>query len=242
MRRNDRQGETSWRPIVTCEHGGNQVPCRYAPLFAGQEELLASHRGWDPGALELADRLATRLGALLFGATTTRLLVDLNRSPGAPDLFSEISRGLPAAERARVLAERYFPYRLAVEAAVAAALTDDGATVLHLSAHSFTPALDPPARDFDLGILFDPERPREAAFARRLRAALAARAPHLSVRDNQPYLGTADGLTTHLRRRFPAGRYLGIELEVNQRLPLGKVARWRQAIEDVVEAAAEAAK
>lgn len=229
-------------PIVTCEHGGNEVPERWLPLFAGHHDLLAGHRGWDPGALDLADRLATRLGAPLFGATTTRLLVDLNRSPGAPDLFSEISRRLPAGERARVLAEHYFPYRLAVEAAVAAALGGDGAsTVLHLSAHSFTPALDPPARDFDLGILFDPGRPGEAAFARRLGAALATRAPSFSVRDNQPYLGTADGLTTHLRARFPAARYLGIELEVNQRLPSGDAEGWRRAVADVVAAVAEAA-
>lgn len=227
--------------IVTCEHGGNKVPARYAPLFADSADLLAGHRGWDPGAFDLAERLATRLGAPFFGATTTRLLVDLNRSPGAPDLFSEISRELPARERARILAAHYFPYRLAVESAVAAALAEDiGATVLHLSAHSFTPALDPPARDFDLGILFDPERPGEAAFARRLRGALAARAPHLSVRDNQPYLGTADGLTTHLRSRFPAERYMGIELEVNQRLPLGNAPLWTAAVDHLVEAVAAA--
>lgn len=231
-----RRGENRLRPIVTCEHGGNAVSARHAPLFVDHQDLLAGHRGWDPGALELAERLARRLAAPLYAARTTRLLVDLNRSPGAPDLFSEISRGLPAGERARVLAACYFPYRLAVEAAVAAALADERATVLHLSAHSFTPALDPPARDFDLGILFDPDRPGEAAFARRLRAALAARAPHLSLRDNQPYLGTADGLTTHLRARFPAARYLGIELEVNQRLPLGDRQGWRSAMEGVVDA------
>lgn len=237
-----RRGENRLRPIVSCEHGGNEVPARYAPHFAGHQDLLATHRGWDLGARELAERLSARLGAPLYAARTTRLLVDLNRSPDAPDLFSEISRGLPAGERARVLAACYFPYRLAVEAAVAAALAEERATVLHLSAHSFTPALDPPARDFDLGLLFDPDRPGEAAFARRLRATLAARAPHLSVRDNQPYLGTADGLTTHLRRRFPTERYLGIELEVNQRLPLGNRQGWHSAMEGVVDAVTEAAE
>lgn len=233
-----RRGEDRLRPIVTCEHGGNAVSARHASLFVDHQDLLASHRGWDPGALELAERLAVRLGAPLYAARTTRLLVDLNRSPDAPDLFSEISRALPAGELARVLAACYFPYRLAVEAAVAAALADERSTVLHLSAHTFTPALDPPARDFDLGILFDPDRPGEAAFARRLRAALADRAPRLSVRDNQPYLGTADGLTTHLRGRFPAERYLGIELEVNQRLPLGYARRWRAAADHLVSAVA----
>jgi hypothetical protein len=48
-------------------------------------------------------------------------------------------------------------------------------------------------------------------------ATLRRRAPQLRVRRNYPYLGRADGLTTYLRRRFPAGAYIGVELEVNQR-------------------------
>lgn len=231
---------TRFDTIVTCEHGGRLVPVGLAPLFAGHQELLASHRGWDPGALELAERLARRLGAPLHAARTTRLVVDLNRSLHAPDLFSELTRRLPPPDRDRILAEHYVPYRNAVETAIAAAAAT--ATVLHLSIHSFTPDLEPAARDFDLGILFDPERPAESAFARRLHAALARRAPELSVRDNQPYLGVADGLTTHLRRRFAAERYLGIELEVNQRLPLGDAEGWPEACGEIVEAVAAASE
>jgi hypothetical protein len=37
------------------------------------------------------------------------------------------------------------------------------------------------------------------------------------VRCNAPYRGVSDGLTTHLRRRFAAHRYAGIELEMSQR-------------------------
>jgi hypothetical protein len=47
---------------------------------------------------------------------------------------------------------------------------------------------------------------------------LGLEAPGLRVRRNYPYRGVADGFTTALRRRFPADLYLGIELEVNQRL------------------------
>jgi predicted N-formylglutamate amidohydrolase len=35
---------------------------------------------------------------------------------------------------------------------------------------------------------------------------------------NEPYLGTDDGLTTHLRTVFPAAGYAGIEIEVRQGL------------------------
>ena len=38
-------------PALTCEHGGNRIPREYAHLFRGARAVLASHRGWDPGAL-----------------------------------------------------------------------------------------------------------------------------------------------------------------------------------------------
>ena len=43
-------------------------------------------------------------------------------------------------------------------------------------------------------------------------------APELRVRYNYPYRGDSDGLTTWLRKKHPAARYLGIEIEINQRL------------------------
>ena len=38
------------------------------------------------------------------------------------------------------------------------------------------------------------------------------------MRRNAPYRGDTDGLTTALRRELPEGRYLGLELELNQAL------------------------
>ena len=105
--------------IITCEHGGCEVPALYAPLFAGHEALLQTHRGWDPGALVLARELAGALKAPLFFATTTRLLIDLNRSIGHPQLHSEITRGLPLAMRRDIEARHYQPHRDIVEAEVA---------------------------------------------------------------------------------------------------------------------------
>jgi len=48
---------------------------------------------------------------------------------------------------------------------------------------------------------------------------LAALDPTLRLRRNAPYRGVSDGLPTTLRRRF-GNRYLGMELEVNQRFVL----------------------
>jgi len=225
--------------LVTCEHGGNRVPSRWRRLFAGQEALLASHRGLDIGSLAMARRLADRFGAPLVASRTTRLLVDLNRSIGHPRLFSAITRPLPPAERDRILARHYEPYRREVESAVARQVAA-GRRVVHVSSHSFTPKLDGEIRNADVGLLYDPSRRNERRFCDAWRAALEAADPTLRVRRNYPYPGAADGLTTHLRRRFSGDRYLGIELEVNQRHPLAGGPAWRRLQGSVITALAQA--
>ena len=52
--------------MLTCEHGGNRVPRRLSRAFAPIRGMLATHRGWDPGALELAvtRSLAERMALL----------------------------------------------------------------------------------------------------------------------------------------------------------------------------------
>lgn len=203
--------------LVTCEHGGNRVPSRFHALFAGADEPLASHRGWDAGALTLAREIARRLRAPLRAATVTRLLVDLNRSPHNPRVFSEWTRRLSRQARMDLLREHHTPHRAAVESDVAVRVAE-GCRVIHLGVHTFTPSLNGVVRRADLSLLYDPARPGERALCAAWTAALRERLPHRVVRRNDPYRGTADGLTTWLRRRHPDGRYLGVEIEVNQRL------------------------
>lgn len=204
------------RLLLTCEHGGNRIPTRYRAHFRGAAALLATHRGWDIGALALARRLARGLGAPLIAAEVSRLVVDLNRSPGHPNRFSEFTRGLPRPERERIVREHYRPYRERVEDQVRRA-SKLGERLLHVAVHSFTPDLHGFPRKADFGLLYDPARPREAALARRWQALLRREAPELRTWLNSPYRGWTDGLITHLRHRHPAARYLGVEIEVNQK-------------------------
>lgn len=212
--------------LVTCEHGGNRVPHAYRNLFASASRLLQSHRGYDAGALALAREIARHLDAELISATTTRLLVDLNRSPAHRRAFSQITRALPAHEREKILARHHTPYRARVEDWIAAQLRA-GHRVFHVSCHSFTPVLAGRVRRTDVGLLYDPARIAEVNWAKRWQARLRAAYPGLQLRRNHPYRGAADGLTTHLRKCFPPARYAGIELEVNQRFPRGTPERWR---------------
>ena len=203
--------------VLSCEHAGNRVPARHARLLRGRRRLLESHRGWDPGALGVARAIARRLEVPLLAHTTTRLLADANRSLMHRRLFSEVTRALPPPERTAILARHWAPHRRAVEAAVRQALAQ-GARVLHLSVHSFTPVFDGERRRVDVGLLFDPHHPGERTLCRRWQAILRELDPALRVRRNAPYRGVADGITTTLRRALGTPRYLGVELELSQAL------------------------
>ncbi|HEX6891000.1 MAG TPA: N-formylglutamate amidohydrolase, partial [Chryseolinea sp.] len=149
------------RPVVTCEHAGNTVPLDYAHLFHGREDVLQSHLGWDPGAVEVASVLSNVLSTPLFICETTRLLVEPNRSLHSGSLFSEYSQGLTDTEKAHLLQNYYHPHRTTVEQLIRNSTEHQ---VLHLSIHTFTPVWEGLERIVDLGLLFDPQRKNERRF------------------------------------------------------------------------------
>jgi predicted N-formylglutamate amidohydrolase len=131
-------------------------------------------------ALDAARAIRTATGAPLFHSTVSRLLVELNRPLGHPQIFSAYTQRLAAAERDRLLHRYYFPYWRSVEARVRKGMTARE-RVLHLSVHSYTAKLRGVRRTTDIGLLYDPTRPLETRFCRIWRAALLRRAPQLRV-------------------------------------------------------------
>jgi hypothetical protein len=89
-------------------------------------------------------------------------------------------------------------------------------------------------------MLYDPGRPGEVAFATAWIDALRAADPALRLRRNYPYIGKSDGVAQVLRRVHPADRYVGIELEVNQRYVEAGGAEWPQIRRTLVETLAVA--
>ena len=211
--------------LITCEHGGNRIPAPYRRLFRRRRALLESHRGYDPGALVMARALARAFRAPLVTSTTSRLLIDLNRSIGNPQLFSAATRRAPAKLRAKIVEQHYRPYRVQVERLVRQSVSRRR-RVIHISSHSFTPELDGKVRRADVGLLYHPGRDGEAELCARWKASLAAFGPELRVRRNYPYAGRGDGLTSYLRLRFLSNAYVGIELEINQSIVLAAGRRW----------------
>lgn len=213
--------------LVTCEHGGNLIPPKYRHLFRGHEELLHTHRGYDPGALTVAKELAKSLAAALFVSTTSRMLIDLNRSIGHPRLYSEATRNASADVRREILEEYYLPYRELVESHIAR-MTAMGHRIIHISSHSFTPVLDGEVRNADIGLLYDPARPGELELCQHWQSKLKAEDGKLRIRRNYPYKGTSDGFTAYLRKSFESKDYVGIELEVNQKRVLSGSTAWQK--------------
>jgi predicted N-formylglutamate amidohydrolase len=211
--------------IVSCEHGGNRIPPRFRALFS--KKFLSTHRGYDPGALDLARDFAAATGAPFFYSTVSRLLVELNRPLGHPQVF--YSR-LSEETRDALLRRYYLPYWEALEKKIRNAIRG-GRRVLHLSVHSFTPRFRGVTRSTDVGLLFDPRRSREAAFCRQWEARIAG----FVVHENKPYEGVHPSVVQSMRERFSPASYVGIQVEVNQKYARRGGPSWRSLRRTLVE-------
>lgn len=204
--------------VLSCEHASWTLPPSVDLGVPGG--VLRSQAGWDPGAYEIAAAVGLELGLPVHAGAFSRMWVDLNRPPDHPEVIPRTSYGAPvpgnaaltATEHAARLAAYHAPYWRAVGHDVRARLQSIG-TCLHVSFHSFDPALDPERRGFDLGVLYDPARDLEADLAERVQFGL--RAAGFAVRANQPYRGTDAALVTSLRGELDLERYAGVELEVS---------------------------
>ena len=200
--------------ILTCEHAGSEVPQQYQYLFTEAGEVLETHRGYDPGALDLFLQLKV-LSIFYSYQKISRLLVENNRSLNHPQLYSEFTDKLSLEEKNEILENYYYPHRIVVEEEIGTIIAE-GEEVLHISVHTFIPQLNGEVRRADIGFLYDPSRKREKAICVNWKKKLQKQDPQLKLRFNYPYLGKSDGFTSHLRKKFPQN-YMGIELEVNQK-------------------------
>jgi predicted N-formylglutamate amidohydrolase len=203
--------------LLTCEHGGNQIPNRYSKLFKPFKKMLRSHKGFDEFALPIAKGLSKNLKVPLIYSETSRLLIDLNRSLDHQSLFSQVTQRLSNESKEQIIAQTYEPYRSKVRKLIQSAANRRNRRVVHLSIHSFTPVLGKKVRTCEIGLLFDPNRPFETSLAHALRSLLKSAFPEARIKMNYPYRGTSDGHTTLMRKIMPDRNYAGIEIEMNQK-------------------------
>ena len=206
--------------ILTCEHASNKLPAAFKSAVPA--EVLKTHRAYDIGALAVFRKLVKFAKPEFYcEGKFSRLFVDLNRTITNKSAFSDYLRN---NETAKAQATAYWSeYRAAIEKFVDSALkpktraAKSAPTIIHLGIHSFTPTLNGKVRNTDIGILYDPSRPKECELAQVIKAEIKRLHPEMTVRFNYPYKGTSDGLTTTLRKKI-GPRYAGIEIEINQKL------------------------
>jgi predicted N-formylglutamate amidohydrolase len=204
--------------LLTADHAGRAIPGRLAGLQLSPA-VLDTHVAWDLGVAELAERLAARLDAFLILHNYSRLVIDVNRPPWAPDSIVSLSEHtripangeLSTAERVQRRSALFDPYhrRIAAELDSRARL---GQPSVLVALHSFTPVHAGQERPWHVGVLHG----RDGRLARRLLRELR-REPGLEVGDNEPYaVSDASDHTVVVhgeQRRIPH-----VELEVRQDL------------------------
>ena len=200
--------------VIVCDHASQTVPLDYASLGLAPE-VLDRHIAWDPGALGVARQMAADLDAPLLWPDVSRLVIDCNRDPAAPDLIVAEGDGIPVpgnrdldtAERTRRLAAVHAPYHAAIEACLAARRAAGRQTSL-IAVHSFTPVWRDRHRPWQIGILFDDDRRLADTLIGALRAD-----PALTVGVNEPY-SPADRVYYTLSRHRAQDSLAAVMLEI----------------------------
>jgi predicted N-formylglutamate amidohydrolase len=227
----------SFPALLICEHASNRLPPDYGTLGLSPAER-DSHVAWDPGALAVARHLADRLDAPLVHATISRLVIDLNREPEAPDsicVLSERTRvpgnaDLTAAERAHRVATVYEPFHATIEDVLSRRLQTTRAVV---SIHSFTPVYREVARPWHVGLIHDADE----RLARHVAAGLR-REQGLVIGLNEPY-SPADRVFHTLERHAVRRGLAPLMIEIRNDLirDADQQASWASRLAPLIEEA-----
>jgi predicted N-formylglutamate amidohydrolase len=199
---------------------------------------MRQHVAIDIGVAPLTVELARRFGAEAVLAPWSRLVVDCNRAPDDPSAVPEVSdgvvvpgnRGLSAADRAE---------RIALHEGFHASFADAiarNAPRLIVSVHSFTPALMSrhEERPWPVAVLWNRDDRGAWPAIEVLRAA-----GHL-VGVNEPYSGAELNYSLDRHAEAAGIAYTGFEVRQDEIGDADGVARWADALEPAVRAAAEA--
>jgi predicted N-formylglutamate amidohydrolase len=221
--------------VIVCDHASNRMPGEYHSLGLSPD-ALQTHIAWDPGALSVSRRLSAMLDAPLLWPDASRLIVDCNRAPDAPDLILAESEGRPVPgnrdltdqERSRRLAEVHAPYHAAIDACIARRQATGLETAL-IAVHSFTPVYLGKTRPWQIGIVFDHDRRLADPLIRRLKAD-----PALTVGVNQPY-SPADRVYYTLSRHGEARGLAAVMIEICNNEIAGETGqrRWAERLGDI---------
>jgi predicted N-formylglutamate amidohydrolase len=203
--------------LIIGDHAGRAVPAALGDLGL-PAEAMDRHIAWDIGVAGLGERLARDLDACFIRQTYSRLVIDCNRGPDAPDAAPAISdrtaipanQGLSPADLKVRRREICDPYQADIAESLDRRQAQGHATVL-FSLHSFTPRYGEQVRPWRFGVLHR----GDSEMSRRMLALLRERLGD-AVGDNQPY--AMDGIDYTVPLHADARGLDYLELEVRQDL------------------------
>jgi predicted N-formylglutamate amidohydrolase len=230
--------------LLIGDHAGNAVPSVLGSLGLSEEEMTR-HIAWDIGIGGLGESLSAELDAVFVHQIYSRLVIDCNRDPEAPDAIPAVSdeipvpanRDLAPPDRAARVSAIHAPYQAAIAAELARRDAAGLDTIL-VSLHSFTPALQGAARPWQVGVLYSGG---DASFALATLRLLEARGD-LIVGDNQPY--AMDGIDHTVPRHAFGARRRYVEIEIRQDLLTtpGQQAMWSGILARILRIAGESSR
>ncbi len=227
--------------LLIGDHAGNRVPSRLGQLRLPAAELTR-HIAWDIGIAALGGRLSVAMDAVFIHQIYSRLVIDCNRDPRAPDAIPPCSdgtavpgnAGLTPADRAARIAAIHAPYQDAVAAEIARR-DKAGCPPTLISLHSFTPRMSGHDRPWHIGVLYSGGDTR---FARALLHELRDGGA-LCVGDNAPYAMDATDHTVPRHAFAQRLRYAEIEIRQDLLARPEQVAQWSQLLGSACRRAAE---
>jgi predicted N-formylglutamate amidohydrolase len=203
--------------LLLGDHAGRAIPTRLGDMGL-PPGALDRHIACDIGVRDLGERLSQTLNAGFVHQVYSRLVIDCNRQPGAPDSVPETSdgvtipanRGLSIDQQAQRRAEVFQPYHDRISSLLDARQRRGQATLL-VALHSFTPVLQGIARPWRYGVLHRHDSALSGSVLAGLKQAMGD-----LVGDNQPYAMDGTDATIPLHADPRGLDYL--ELEVRQDL------------------------
>lgn len=220
--------------LLAC-HAGRAIPASLGTLGL-DEAALSAHIGWDIGAADITRRLSRQLDTPAVLANYSRLVIDLNRLPGAIDSIPAESDGITIpgnrdlgnGAREQRIDGLFWPYHNRV-AEVFAARWNGGRPCALLAIHTFTPRLNGGLpRPWEVGFLWN----RDNRLARPLIRHL--RDKGLCVGDNEPYSGRSFGFSVDYHAGDAGVPHVGIEIRQDLVDTAAGAERWATLLGDAL--------
>jgi len=200
--------------LISCENATCAVPEAYREIFRGQEEVLTSSEGWEPGSLNLAQGFAMKLRTPLVHGDVTRLLMDFEKD--GEDRWSRFSLTLPEATRNKIVDRHARPYLTMLHQRISEDLRRYQ-SVLHLIVHTH------PEPDGRVRM----ETPKGAGLAETIAMAWGAALKGRDLDAVHVPNATPTPLAAGFSGAYPAAQYAQIRLSVSQSFFLdGRPLRW----------------